>query len=170
MYTTVTMMSHCGHYCGSWWHIYHNHNSTCSWFRVPHMGSYTWTVFVDFSHYNTHNVSVKSIDIILWVLIIISSLQSLQVSSLKELEYSLKDHSVTLTVNYSDTLHDREIRCLHNTLMLLVIWALTGSFKHNRELLAQRHYASTVDKSFTWDHVRATFEPKPRVYRQTKMA
>ncbi|CAI8046620.1 MIT domain-containing protein 1 [Geodia barretti] len=36
--------------------------------------------------------------------------ESLQASSLKELEESLKDYSVVLTVEYSDTLHDREIR------------------------------------------------------------
>ena len=40
----------------------------------------------------------------------IYSLQSLQASTLRELEESLKDHSVTLTVQYSDTLHDREVR------------------------------------------------------------
>ena len=81
------------------------------------MGSYTWTVFVNFSlpfYYNTHEVSVSFSEFL-------SSAQSLRVSSLKDLEDSLKDHSVTLTVNYSDTLHDREIRCLHNTLMPLVI-------------------------------------------------
>lgn len=38
------------------------------------------------------------------------SLQSLQSSSLRELEESLREHSVTLTVQYSDTLHDREVR------------------------------------------------------------
>jgi hypothetical protein len=36
--------------------------------------------------------------------------ESLQASSLKELEESLKEYSVVLTVEYSDTLHDREIR------------------------------------------------------------
>ena len=47
------------------------------------------------------------------------------------------------------------------------VWSLGSStlcwhcFKHNRELLALRHYASTIGKNFTWDHVRATFESKP---------
>ena len=40
-------------------------------------------------------------------------MQSLQTSSLRELEESLKDLSVTLTVQYSDTLHDREVKYMH---------------------------------------------------------
>ena len=47
--------------------------------------------------------------------------KSLQKASLKELGENLKDHKVTLSVDYSSTLHDREVRYMYGNYVTDII-------------------------------------------------